>query len=77
MERNRNKPGNYLVFGECSEAYARNPLIYHFSDGGRSALSALYILEEICARLQFDLDSDEEIRVCDHCDLLGGSGNGA
>jgi hypothetical protein len=52
-------------------------LIDHFLDGGPSALPALYIVEEMCARLQDDLDSDDEIRISDHCDLLGGSGPGA
>jgi hypothetical protein len=46
-------------------------------DGGGSGLPALYILNEGFSRLQFDLNSEEEIRPCNHCDLIIGSGLGA
>jgi hypothetical protein len=39
-------------------------------------LSALYIIEEMLQRLQFDLQSEEDIRACDWFDLIIGSGHG-
>jgi hypothetical protein len=51
--------------------------IDHCSDGGLSALAALYITEEIFERLQYDLISDENIHVGDHCDLISGTSTGA
>jgi hypothetical protein len=78
MESEQKKPWNYLAIGEFSAVYIwTNSSLNTRSDGGCSALPALHITEEMSARLQYDLDSDEEVRVGDHCDILGGSGTGA
>ncbi|PVF95185.1 hypothetical protein CPB86DRAFT_875849 [Serendipita vermifera] len=45
-------------------------------DGGVNPLSALYIIDEMLQRLQFDIGSEEDIRACDWFDLVVGSGHG-
>ncbi|PVF94879.1 TPR-like protein [Serendipita vermifera] len=52
------------------------PINYLSIDGGSSALSALYIIDEMFQRLEYDTHSDEELRPCDWFDLIVGSGTG-
>ena len=77
-ENNDNKPGNYLSIGASPIHMATHAILTVFSlDGGHSGLPALYIEEETFCRLQYDLDSTDEIRPCGHHDLFMGSGPGA
>ena len=70
------KPGTYLSIGTLA-VLSVSTKSNSVSDGGISGLSALYILDEICARVQFDLESKDEIRPCDRYDVIGGTGTGA
>jgi len=77
-ENNDRKPGNYLSIGALPFHIASHTILTVFSlDGGHSGLPALYIEEETFSRLQYDLNSADEIRPCDHRDLIMGSGLGA
>ena len=77
-EKNDKKPGNYLSIGASSiHAHSHNYSDCVSSDGGHSGLPALCIGEQAFYRLQYDIDSEDEIRPCDHCDLFMGSGPGA
>jgi hypothetical protein len=72
------KPGNYLSIGASPIHMATYTILTIFSsDGGHSGLPALYIEEETFGRLQCDIESVDEIRPCDHRDLIMGSGPGA
>jgi hypothetical protein len=51
-------------------------LIHPFLDGGSSGLPALYTIDEILARLAFDLKSNEELMVWRHFKLMIGTGRG-
>jgi hypothetical protein len=45
-------------------------------DGGSSGLPALYTIDEILARLAFDLKTDEELMAWRHFELMIGTGRG-
>jgi hypothetical protein len=51
-------------------------LIHPLLDGGSSGLPGLYTMDEILARLAFDLKSDEELMVWRHFELMIGTGRG-
>lgn len=71
MTENSDKwPGNYLTIGVSLVDLEYEPPL-DYSDSGFPALS---ILDEDFSRIQFDLNSEEEIQPCNHCDLIIGSG---
>jgi hypothetical protein len=51
-------------------------LIYPSIDGGSSGLPALYIMNEMLSRLEFDLKSDQELLPWRHFELMIGTGLG-
>jgi hypothetical protein len=51
-------------------------LIHPFLDGGSSGLPVLFTIDEILARLAFDLKSNEELMVWRHFELMIGTGRG-
>lgn len=48
-----------------------------YIDGGISGLPALYILDEMISRLQFDLNSYEELFLWQYFDIIIATGPGA
>ena len=76
MERDQKQRMNYLSIGEHATllrcASADHPLL----DGGLSALSALYILEEMLSRLAFDLKLDQELLLWQYFEMMIGTGHG-
>jgi hypothetical protein len=51
-------------------------LIHPLPDGGPTGLAALYIIEEILLRLEYDLKSNEELMPWRHFELMIGTGTG-
>ncbi len=75
MERDQKQSMNYLSIGEHTPlrcASANYPLL----DGGSSALSALYILEEMLSRLAFDLKLNQELLLWQYFEMMIGTGYG-
>jgi hypothetical protein len=62
-----------LIIAAFSDLQA---LIHSLLDGGSSGLPALYTIDEILARLAFDLKSNEELVVWRHFELMIGTGRG-
>jgi hypothetical protein len=50
--------------------------VHAFVDGGVSGLSALLTIDQMMQRLEYDTDSDDELRPCDWFDMIMGSGTG-
>jgi hypothetical protein len=76
MEGYQKQRMNYLSIGEHTaplrSASADHPLL----DGGSSALAALYILEEMLSRLEFDLKLDQELLLWQYFEIMIGTGYG-
>jgi hypothetical protein len=77
METVQRKRISLLSIGECTLPYLvcerrSIPLL----DGGSTGLPALYTIDEILARLAFDLKSDEELMAWRHFELMIGTGRG-
>jgi hypothetical protein len=81
MESVQRKRINLLSIGErtpqiLSAFSDLRALIHPLLDGGSSGLPGLYTMDEILARLAFDLKSDEELMVWRHFELMIGTGPG-
>ena len=76
MEIIQTKRYNYLSIGKPFDLGAQQALTYPWVDGGVSGLPALYIIDEMGSRMQFDLKLDDEILLCRHFDLITGMGRG-
>jgi hypothetical protein len=76
MGDTQRKRGNYLLIGKPLRSRVQQALTYLWLDGGVSGLPALYIIDEMGSRMQFDLKLDDEILVCRHFDLITGTGRG-
>ena len=76
MEIIQRKRYNYLSIGKPFNLGTQQALTYPWLDGGVSGLPALYIIDEMGSRMQFDLKLDDEILLCRHFDLITGTGRG-
>jgi hypothetical protein len=77
MEDAQRKRGNYLSIGKRSiSPHNTQALTYPWLDGGTSGLPALYIIDEMSSRLQFDLKLDIEIQPYRRFDIIIGTGTG-
>jgi hypothetical protein len=76
MEGDQRHRGNYLSIGEPVSPHHMQALISLLPDGGTSGLPALFILEEMLLRMEFDLKSDNELLPWQHFDIIIGTGPG-
>jgi DNA helicase HerA-like ATPase len=76
MQHTQRKRGNYLSIGKAVRSRSTASSYASRLDGGSSGLPALYIIDEMSSRLQFDLKLDNEIQPGRHFDIIIGTGSG-